>query len=52
MQSTRARLRTVTREEAEKIAGSGLSARTIWLWCLGLVLIPTLLISVALAMFT
>jgi hypothetical protein len=43
-------MRTVSREEAERIVSSGLSARAIWLWCLGLVVIPTLIISVALAM--
>lgn len=43
-----AKLRTVTRDEADRIARSGLSARGLWLLCAGLVLVPTLALLLAL----
>ena len=46
------RLKTVSREEAEKIAGIGLSPLALCLWCAGLVLVPTVALAVVLSMMS
>jgi hypothetical protein len=49
MTSAARRLKTVTREEADRIARSGLSTVSICLWCAGLMVIPTVALAVVLA---
>jgi hypothetical protein len=52
MTSTARKIRSVSRAEAEAIVSSGLTPVKLWLWCAGVVLVPTLVISVALALMT
>lgn len=47
-----AKLKTVSREEAERIARSGLSPLALCLCCVGLVLVPTVALAVVLSLMS
>ncbi len=52
MTSARSRLKTVTREEAERLAKSGLTPLSLCLWCVGLVVVPTVALAVVLSILS
>jgi hypothetical protein len=42
----------VSREEAVALVNSGLPTKVLWIWCAGLVLVPTLVLSAILAIMS
>jgi len=52
MMSAGRRTSTVTREEAEKLARGGLTPLSLCLWCLGLVVLPTMALAIVLSLMS